>query len=113
MKASTVVAIVCLAAMGIATSFAQATNPPGRKTPRVDAREKVQKERIKEGVKSGELTRREARRLAAEQKKIRVDEAKAKSDGKVTARERAKLNKQLNKASRDIARQKHDRQKRK
>lgn len=111
MKASTVVAIVCLAMMAFATSSAQATNPPGRKTPGIDAREKAQKERIKEGIKSGELTRREVRRLAAEQKKIWVDEAK--SDGKVTKRERAKLGKELNKASRDIARQKHDRQKRK
>jgi hypothetical protein len=112
MKASTFIAVVCLGAAAFGTSLAQTANPQaGSKTPRIEAREKAQKERIKEGVKSGELTRRETRRLAVEQKKIRNDEAKA--DGKVTPRERARLNKELNRASGDIYRQKHDKQKRK
>jgi len=114
MKASTFIAVVCLGAAAFGTSLAQTANPQaGSKTPRIDAREKAQKERIKEGVKSGELTRRETHRLAVEQKKIRNDEAKAKADGKVTPRERARLNKELNRANRDIYRQKHDKQKRK
>lgn len=107
MKASTFLAVLIAAGVCYSSSLAQ------EKTPRVDKREKIQKERIKDGVKSGELTRRETRRLAAEQKKIRNDEARAKADGIVTPRERARLNKELNRASRDIHRQKHDNQKRK
>ena len=80
-------------------------------TPRVDEREKHQKERIKEGRKSGELTKKESAKLTAEQAKIRRDERKAKADGKVTVKERRKLTREQNKASRDIAKQKHDDQK--
>ncbi len=83
------------------------------KTPKVDAREKNQKERIEQGVKSGELTRPEARRLKAKEAKIKADEAKAKADGEVTPAERAKLQHEQNKASKRIYRQKHDTQKRK
>jgi E3 ubiquitin-protein ligase DOA10 len=107
MKASTFLAVLIAAGVCYSSSLAQ------EKTPRVDKREKIQKERIKDGVKSGELTRRETRRLAAEQKKIRNDEARSKADGIVTPRERARLNKELNRAGRDIHRQKHDNQKRK
>lgn len=93
-------------------ALAQSTQQKDR-TPGIDERQDVQKERIKQGVKSGELTKPEARKLVAEQKKIGRAEARAKSDGTVTKKERAKLHHELNKANRDIARQKHDRQKRK
>jgi hypothetical protein len=78
------------------------------KTPVVDQREKNQQERIDQGIKSGELTKREAMRLEAQQGKIKVDEAKAKSDGVVTAKERAKLKREQNRASRAIYRKKHN-----
>lgn len=84
----------------------------GQQTPGVDAREQRQKARVRQGVRSGELTRREADRLRAEEAKIKADEAAAKSDGKVTARERRKLQREENRASRHIYRQKHDAQKR-
>jgi len=103
-------------AVGLVCSAALAQDPqtkPANQTPVVDKREQVQKQRIKQGVKSGELTKKETRRLAAEQKKIKHDEAKAKADGKVTPRERRKLKREENRASKDIYRQKHDAQKRK
>ena len=81
-------------------------------TPVVDARQANQKARIQDGVKSGELTRREATRLRAEQRRIRADERRAKADGVVTPAERTQLRREQNRASRDIARQKHDGQKR-
>jgi hypothetical protein len=114
MKVATLITLVCLLAAGYTNVTAQETRPkaPGTKTPVVDAREKNQKARIKQGVKSGELTRRETRRLATEQLKIRRDEAKVKSDGKVTPRERAKLQRELNRSSRDISRLKHNNRKR-
>jgi hypothetical protein len=83
-----------------------------QKTPVVDNREKRQQRRIKQGVKSGELTKKEAVKLEAGQAKTHAMEAKAKSDGKVTRKERAKLQKQENKTSRKIYRQKHDGQSR-
>ena len=49
----------------------------GSSVPRIDAREHRQAARIRQGVSAGELTRGETRRLAAEQRHIRADEAVA------------------------------------
>jgi hypothetical protein len=77
-------------------------------TPRVDAREHRQQRRIRQGVRSGELSAREVLRLEKQQVHIRRYEARAKSDGTVTAAERARLHHKLNHSSRSIRRQKHD-----
>src|SRR2546423_7887775 len=75
----------------------------------INAREHRQEQRIQQGVRSGELTRREAERLQAEQARIRVDEAYARrSGGEFTARERARIERAEHKASKDIYKQKHD-----
>ena len=74
----------------------------------INVRERRQQQRINQGIRSGELTRREARRLEAEQARIRTDERFARADGTVTPRERARLQRELNRSSRDIYRQKHD-----
>ncbi|HLF85337.1 MAG TPA: hypothetical protein VI837_14280 [Blastocatellia bacterium] len=84
----------------------------GQKTPSVDRREHRQQKRIRQGVKSGSLTKREAARMEAQQAKTRRLEAKAKSDGKVTVKERARLQRRENRTSRRIYRQKHDNQNR-
>jgi len=81
-------------------------------TPRLDARQENQRERIVNGVESGELTARETRRLAAGQVHVNRVERRAKADGVVTARERAHLQHEANQQSRRIHRQKHDGQKR-
>jgi hypothetical protein len=47
-----------------------------------------------------------------QQAKIRHDKRMAKSDGVVTPRERRKLHREQRRASKNIAVQKHDRQKR-
>jgi hypothetical protein len=88
-----------------AASYAQTA------TPRVAKRQIHQQQRIKEGVKSGALTKPEAARLEAREAKIQHDKNVAKSDGRVTPKERAKLNREENRASRKIYRQKHDAQK--
>lgn len=82
-------------------------------TPKVTERQKNQQARIKEGVKSGELTRREAVKLETQQAKIQAEKRMAKADGKVTAAERAKLQHDQNKASMHIYKEKHDKQERK
>jgi|SRR5690242_6639417 polyisoprenoid-binding protein YceI len=80
-------------------------------TPGVDARQERQQQRIDQGIASGELNKREAGRLEREQGRIEADKEAAKADGVVTKQERAKLNREQNRASRHIAREKHDRQK--
>lgn len=87
--------------------FAFASNAQQR-TPRVNARQNVQHQRIAQGVKSGELTKAETKRLAQEQKMVNRAEHRAKLDGKVTRRERRRLNHMQNVSSRDIKRQKND-----
>jgi hypothetical protein len=77
--------------------------------PSIDRREHQQQVRIRQGIRSGELTWQEARRLEAEQARIRVGERFAKNNG-FTPEERRHVQKELNKSSRDIRKQKHDRQ---
>ena len=83
------------------------------RTPNVTERQVNQQRRINQGVKSGELTRREAGKLQAQQAKVQRTKTKAKADGVVTQGERAKIHHQQNAASRNIYKQKHDGQKRK
>ena len=77
---------------------------------RITHRQIHQQHRIKEGVKDGELTRKEAVRLEAREAKIQQNKKEAKADGVVTGKERAKLHRQENRASRAIYKQKHDAQ---
>lgn len=98
-----------LAGLGLAISLAIA-GAASAGTPRFDARQHHQRERIAQGVKSGELTMRETRRLAAGQVHLNRVERRAKADGEVTARERARLQREADQQSRRIYRQKHDAQ---
>jgi phage terminase Nu1 subunit (DNA packaging protein) len=84
--------------------FAQAN------TPVVDQRQINQEQRIDQGIASGQLTQREANRLERGQARVDALENRAKSDGVVTARERARLQHAQNVESKRIYRQKHDRQ---
>jgi len=81
-------------------------------TPLLDERQHNQKHRIGQGIKSGELTARESKHLIKDQRQLHKMERKAKSDGVVTRKERARLQHKANKESAKIARNKHDRQKR-
>lgn len=81
-------------------------------TPLLDAREQNQRERIAQGVRSGELTRPEARRLVRGEVRLHRHERIAKSDGIVTRAERLRLQRHANGMSRRIYRQKHDPQSR-
>jgi len=77
----------------------------------INRREHRQVHRIAEGVRSGQLTRRETARLLAEQAYIRAEEYRFRHSGNgLSARERLRLQHDLNRASRDIYRQTHDAQ---
>jgi len=75
-------------------------------------RQVSQQTRIAEGGKDGELTRKETARLEREQRRIEIEKRMAKADGTVTPGEKRFLRHEQNRASRHIARQKHDPQKR-
>jgi len=79
-------------------------------TPNLDKREANQQQRIDQGVASGQLNAKETNRLDKREAKLAADEAAAKSDGKVTRAERRKLQREANRDSRAVRRQKHDAQ---
>ena len=102
---------LCVLALCTAFAFAQDPNmaPQGTpKTPEIHKRQMNQRARIRQGVKSGELTKKEAKNLRQEQKTIKAEKKIAKADGKVTPAERAEIRKDQNKASKDIYRKKHN-----
>jgi hypothetical protein len=78
----------------------------------VDKREAVQQQRINQGVRSGELTPREANRLERKEAKVNREIARdrAMNGGTLTPAERRKINREENRNSRAIYRQKHDAQ---
>jgi uncharacterized membrane protein YebE (DUF533 family) len=78
-------------------------------TSRVDQRQAYQHARIRQGVRNGQLTPREAMRLRMGQRHVRRMEWRAKSDGVLSWRERARLNHAQNVQSRRIYRLKHNR----
>jgi hypothetical protein len=79
-------------------------------TPGLDKRQENQERRVEAGVESGQLTEREAQRMENAAGRLEDKEAKAKEDGVVTKKERVQLNRQANRNSKRIAKQKHDRQ---
>lgn len=102
MKIKTLVGAVAMTLAGLA--MAQTS------TPNLDKREASQQKHIDQGVASGQLTAKETNNLDKRQAKLAADEAAAKSDGKVTPAERRKLQREANRNSRAIYRQKHDKQ---
>ncbi len=96
--------VVMIALMTLGAGMAAAQT----QTPVVNQRQRNQQARIHQGVKSGQLTPRESRRLEAQQRKIQADKMAAKSDGKVTPAERRHLRREQNRASRNIYRLKHN-----
>jgi hypothetical protein len=107
MKTFAVTSMIAMLALG-AASIANA----GDHDPRVNARQHNQQARIRQGVRSGELTAHETRKLERDERGIRREERQYKADGQLTPAERRDLQKDLNHASRDVNRQKHDGQER-
>ena len=95
-----------LAGAGLASSSAQAQYFGGSP----DYREAAQQERIHRGVASGALTPQEARKLGKQQRHIDAAQQRMWSDGRLTPKERARLDRMQDKADRHIYREIHDRQ---
>lgn len=72
-------------------------------------RQRLQQERIGEGIESGKLTPKEGAKLEREEARIQREKRRFRqNDGKLGPKEKAKLNRDLNKTSSDIYREKHD-----
>ena len=108
--ASVAAAFAAAVVFTVAAPAASASSGASPRTPVLDQREANQASRIRQGVRSGELTRPETRRLLNGQVELRRDERRARADGEVTRRERAALQHEANQQSRRIYRQKHDAQ---
>jgi hypothetical protein len=78
----------------------------------VGQRQRNQQERIAQGVKSGQLNARETARLEGREAHINkeIHNDRAANGGHLTPAEKAKVNRQENRTSRAIYRQKHDAQ---
>lgn len=76
----------------------------------VDRREARQQQRIAEGVENGSLTPRETANLEKREAKIHneIQRDRAANGGHLTPAQRAKVNREQNRASRAIYRKKHN-----
>lgn len=74
--------------------------------------QRVQKYRIRQGVRSGELTRAETRNLTFQQRNMRRDIRRVKADGVITRRERREIRMERRHNSRAIYRKRHNRRNR-
>jgi hypothetical protein len=108
-KLLTVISILIVSSFAFSLSSNAAPTSPGQRTPSINRREARQSRRIRSGIRSGSLNRRETARLARQQARIRVHERHARADGVVTRRERVSIQRQENRANRNIYRKKHNR----
>ena len=98
-------AAVCAMAMVLGTAMTV-------EAARADRRQRKQAARVVDGVKSGELTKRETRQIVRQQRDVQRTKRRARADGKVTVRERVRIERKQDRASRNIARKKHNRRSR-
>ncbi len=75
---------------------------------RIDKRQAIQNHRIEDGRRTGQLTRHEVRDLRHQQSHIRALERRAKADGHIDRREAFRLERAQDRASRRIATERHD-----
>ncbi len=99
--------IQSLAVAAVLASFAGIAS--AQPTPVIHRRHVRQEARIHQGVRSGELTKGEARNLQGGERHIARMTERAKADGKMTPRERARIARAQNRESRRIYRLKHNR----
>ena len=97
--------LLAVSAVVLMTGVAFAENDP----PRIDQRQTNQEQRVDQGITSEQLNEREADRLNRQQGQINKMEEKAKSDGVMSKKERARIVAAQDRAARHLAREKHDR----
>ena len=106
--------LLVTAAAAICVPAAMAQTATTTTTPKqtVNQRKDNQQDRIGEGVENGSLTAGEATHLEKKESSLNKEEhhMRAEGNGKLTAADRAKLNRQQNHLSNQIYKQKHDAQ---
>ncbi len=102
MKIKAILSAIALVAISSST-FAQEATEMQKVNPN-----KTQKERIKQGVKSGEITKKEKAKIEVQRQETKAAVKDAKSDGVVTPEEKAEIEKQRKQASNTIYRKKHN-----
>lgn len=102
MKTTSLLAVL-LAGLFASTAFAQNAATEVQ-------RDVNQQTRIENGLKSGELSTREAAKLEREEKVVDKTEARALRDGKLSDAEKARIDRMQDKVSKDIYAEKHDAQ---
>ncbi len=90
------------------TTDRKKTEAESKERSQYEQRKRAQKERIKSGKEDGSLTGKEAAGLAAEQKRIEAKKRKAAADGEVTPKAKAQIKHSQDKASKQIAKERHD-----
>lgn len=87
-----------------------AQNPTVPTGETIKNRQENQQDRIKQGVKSGELTPQEGRRLERNNQRIHqeIKQDRAANGGKLTPQEKRQITRQQNRESHAIYREKHD-----
>jgi hypothetical protein len=98
------ISVIILTAVTIASFISVDTAFAGR----VGKRQVKQQKRIHQGIASHELSAGEIRRLEREQRHIQRSKRRAFSDGELTAKERVRLERNQDRASRHIYRTKHN-----
>lgn len=80
----------------------------GLNTAKAQNRSRIQRHRIMQGVRSGELTRAETRSLVMQQRMTRRNMRRAYADGVITRRERKEIRRAKRHNSRVIYHKKHN-----
>lgn len=68
----------------------------------------TQKQRVKQGVKSGEITKAEADKIREQRKEVRAEVKEAKADGTVTKEEKKDIKQERKDANKAITRAKQN-----
>jgi len=100
MKKHLIITTACIAGLLIFSQAASAGN--------LKKRMHRQDQRIQQGIRSGEITPREARKLTRDQRKIRQLRRHYLSDGHLSKRDRKILNKRMDQSSKRIYRYKNN-----
>ena len=91
-------------------AFSQSATPTKAPAPTIQDRKENQQERIANGVKSGELTAGETRKLEKKESSLNQEERDMRKldNGKLTASDRTTLKQQQNQVSKQIYQDKHN-----
>lgn len=105
-------AVTAMFTAGLAGSAFAADNDDHK--PTIQERRHMQQARIRQGEKSGQLTKGEARHIEKQEHAVNKEERQMRKEdgGKLTPQDRAKLNRQQNHLSKEIYKDKHNDRKR-